>query len=160
MNAGRRGVRELLAGRLGARREQWGTASAFVVGFAVVLLACAGLVIDGGTALNARMTLADDVEQAARAGAQEIDVVALRAEDVVRLDQRAAEGRAYGYLGGLGYTVTSASALGDTVTVAAQDTVAPKLLGLVGVPPFVIRACAAAQAVTGGGTAAPAPGGC
>ena len=43
------------------RGDESGTATAFVVGFAIVLLACAGLVIDGGTALNARMTLADDV---------------------------------------------------------------------------------------------------
>lgn len=125
-----------------------GTATAFVVGFAVVLLACAGLVIDGGTALNARMTLADDVEQAARAGAQEIDIVALRSNDVVQLDARAAEGRARAYLGSLGYSVSAANALGDTITVGAQDQVVPKLLSLVGVPPFDISASATAQAVT------------
>ena len=125
-----------------------------------MLLACAGLVIDGGSALNARMTLADDVEQAARSGAQQIDVVALRSNGVVQLDERAAEGRAFYYLGGLGYGVVRADAAGDAVTVAAQDTVAPKLLSLVGVPPCEIRACAAAQAVTGAGAAAPAAGAC
>jgi Flp pilus assembly protein TadG len=130
------------------QRDESGTATAFVVGFAIVLLACAGLVIDGGTALNARMTLADDVEQAARAGAQEIDIVALRANDVVQLDPRAAEGRAHAYLGGLGYTVSSATAAGDQITVGAQDQVAPKLLSLIGVPPFDISASATAQAVT------------
>jgi Flp pilus assembly protein TadG len=129
-------------------RDESGTATAFVVGFAIVLLACAGLVIDGGTALNARMTLADDVEQAARAGAQEIDIVALRANDVVQLDPRAAEGRAYAYLGGLGYSVSTANAAGDQITVGAQDQVAPKLLSLIGVPPFDISASATAQAVT------------
>ncbi|HET6651722.1 MAG TPA: pilus assembly protein TadG-related protein [Nocardioides sp.] len=130
------------------RGDESGTATAFVVGFAIVLLACAGLVIDGGTALNARMTLADDVEQAARAGAQEIDIVALRANDVVQLDPRAAEGRAHAYLGGLGYTVSTATAFGDQITVGARDQVAPKLLSLVGVPPFDISASATAQAVT------------
>ncbi len=130
------------------RRDESGTATVFVVGFAIVLLPCAGLVIDGGTAINARMTLADDVEQAARAGAQEIDIVALRANDVVQLDPRAAEGRAHAYLGGLGYTVSSANAAGDQITVGAQDQVAPKLLSLIGVPPFDISASATAQAVT------------
>lgn len=130
------------------RGDESGTATAFVVGFAIVLLACAGLVIDGGTALNARMTLADDVEQAARAGAQEIDIVALRANDVVQLDPRAAEGRAHAYLGGLGYTVSTATAFEDQITVGARDQVAPKLLSLVGVPPFDISASATAQAVT------------
>lgn len=135
-------------GRRSSRRGESGTATAFVVGFAIVLLACAGLVIDGGNALNARMKLADDVEQAARAGAQEIDVVTLRTSDVVRLDARAAEGRARAYLGGLGYTTMNATALGDTVTVGAADQVAPKLLSLIGIPPFRISASATAQAVT------------
>ena len=84
--------------RAAAPRER-GTATAFVVGFAVVLLACAGLVIDGGSALNARMTLADDVEQAARAGAQEIDILTLRSSNLVQLDPRAAEARAQGVPG-------------------------------------------------------------
>jgi Flp pilus assembly protein TadG len=137
-----------LRDRLANRREESGTATAFVVGFAVVLLACAGLVIDGGNALNARMKLADDVEQAARAGAQEIDIVALRSNDVVLLDARAAEGRAMGYLGTLGYTTMTATATGDQVQVAAQDTVRTKLLLLVGVPDFDISASATAQAVT------------
>ncbi len=133
--------------RLPARTEH-GTATAFVVGFAVVLLACAGLVIDGGSALNARMTLADDVEQAARAGAQEIDIITLRGSSVVQLDPRAAESRARGYLGSLGYTAMNATALGDSVTVAAQDTVPTKLLNLIGISTFTISATATAQAVT------------
>ena len=47
------------------RRDEGGTATVFVVGFAVVLLACAGLVIDGGSAINARMKLADAEGRAA-----------------------------------------------------------------------------------------------
>ena len=56
--------------------------------------------------------------------------------------------RAPAYLGGLGYTVSSASAVGDQITVGAQDQVAPKLLSLIGIPPFDISASATAQAVT------------
>lgn len=137
-----------MTGRPRRVRDEDGTATAFVVGFAVVLLACAGLVIDGGSALNERMTLADNVEQAARAGAQEIDIVALRSNDVVQLDPRAAEARARGYLGSLGYGNVDATAFGDSITVGARDQVAPKLLSLVGVPPFDISATATAQAVT------------
>src|SRR5699024_8689066 len=73
------------------KREEGGTASAFVVGMAITLLAVAGLVVDGGNALNARMKLADDTEQAARAGAQQIDEVALRTTGNVRLDEAAAQ---------------------------------------------------------------------
>ena len=97
------------------RRDEGGTATVFVVGFAVVLLACAGLVIDGGSAINARMKLADDVEQAARAGAQQIDIDTLRGSNVVTLDGLAAEARARQYLNALGYTrVTVPPVTGDT----------------------------------------------
>jgi Flp pilus assembly protein TadG len=131
------------------RRDEDGTATVFVVGFAVVLLACAGLVIDGGSAINARMKLADDVEQAARAGAQEIDIVALRGQNVVTLDGLAAEARARNYLNAIGYTrITVPPVTGDTITVHAEDTTTTKLLSLIGVHDFDIAATATAQAVT------------
>ena len=131
------------------RRDEDGTATVFVVGFAVVLLACAGLVIDGGSAINARMKLADDVEQAARAGAQQIDIDTLRGSNVVTLDGLAAEARARQYLNALGYTrVTVPPVTGDTITVHAEDTTTTKLLSLIGVHDFDIAATATAQAVT------------
>ncbi|HEX5987499.1 MAG TPA: pilus assembly protein TadG-related protein [Nocardioides sp.] len=131
------------------RRDEGGTATVFVVGFAVVLLACAGLVIDGGSAINARMKLADDVEQAARAGAQQIDIDTLRGSNVVTLDGLAAEARARQYLNALGYTrVTVPPVTGDTITVHAEDTTTTKLLSLIGVHDFDIAATATAQAVT------------
>jgi Flp pilus assembly protein TadG len=150
-------------------RDQRGTATAFVIGFAVVLLACAGLVIDGGTVLNARMRLADDTEQAARAGAQEIDVEYLRRSNVVSLDQVAAANRADAYLGSIGYrsyrsaVVRSGNGQSTSVRVDAQDTVPTTMLRLVNISSFTIRATATAQAVTqlrdqpGQQPAAPAP---
>jgi Flp pilus assembly protein TadG len=138
-----------------SRRDERGTATAFVVGFAVVLLACAGLVIDGGTALNERMRLADDVEQAARAGAQQIDEVALRQGNGIVLDPAAAETRARSYLAQIGYTTYDAHVVtcadgtpAACVQVSAQDTVPTTLLRLAGVPPFTIHASAVAEAVT------------
>lgn len=131
-----------------ARRDERGAASAFVVGMAVTLLACAGLVVDGGTALNARMKLADDVEQAARAGAQEIDLVTLRSSGVVQLDQGAAQARAQTYLGGLGYDSGSVAVTGDAVTVSADDVVRTRLLTLIGIGTFDVSATATAEAAT------------
>ena len=55
-------------------RSEQGSATVFVIGFAIVLFLCAGLVIDGGLAINKRMRIADDAEQAARIGADSIDV--------------------------------------------------------------------------------------
>jgi len=136
------------------RSDESGTATAFVIGFAIVLLACAGLVIDGGTALNARMKLADDVEQAARTGAQQIDLPYLRANDAVRLEPVGAEAAAERYLASLGYSSYDAQVVPDgtgqlsSVRVVAQDTVPVTMLALIGVPPFDIRASATAEAVT------------
>jgi Flp pilus assembly protein TadG len=138
----------------GSRPDEDGTATAFVIGFAIVLLACAGLVIDGGTALNARMKLADDVEQAARTGAQQIDLPYLRANDAVRLEPVGAETAAENYLGSIGYSDYDAQVVPDatgrlsSVRVVAQDTVPVTMLALIGVPPFDIRASATAEAVT------------
>lgn len=128
------------------RRGERGTATAFVVGMAVVLLACAGLVVDGGTALNARMRLADDVEQAARAGAQQIDQDALRGSGVLRLDTAAATARSQGYISGLGYTNAGVQVNGDEITVAARDVVSTKLLTLIGINSFDVSANATAVA--------------
>lgn len=129
-------------------RDERGTASAFVVGLAVALLACAGLVIDGGTALNARMKLADDAEQAARAGAQQIDQAALRGSGVVQLDQDAAGTRARAHISSLGYTNAGVVVTGDTITVSATDAVSTVLLNLIGIGTFDISASATAEAVT------------
>ncbi len=137
------------AGRAPRRhRDEAGTATAFVIGFAVVLMACAGLVIDGGNALNARMKLADDVEQAARVGANQIDLDALRAGDPVSIDPAAADAEARGYLAALGYSRAGVTATTDTVSVTAEDTVPTALLQLVGISTFDISASATAQAAT------------
>lgn len=129
-------------------RDERGTATAFVVGMAVTLLAMAGLVVDGGNALNARMKLADDTEQAARAGAQQIDEVSLRTSGVVQLDQGAARQSASDFIARFGYTNAGVAVNGDEVTVGATDTVDTVLLSLVGFDRFDIRAVATAEAVT------------
>lgn len=132
------------------RRGERGAVSVFVVGMAVVLLACAGLVVDGGGALNARMKLADDVEQAARAGAQELSLEALRNPDggVVAVDSSAARARASQFISSRGYTVGAIAVQGDTVTVSASDTVDTVLLNLIGINDFDISATATSVAVT------------
>ena len=60
------------------RRDERGSATVFVIGFALILFLCAGLVIDGGLAINKRMRIADDAEQAARIGADSINVIEFR----------------------------------------------------------------------------------
>ncbi|MFB9251536.1 pilus assembly protein TadG-related protein [Sphaerisporangium melleum] len=59
--------------------------SVFVVIFSVVVFLLAGLLVDGGAAINARLRAADVAEQAARAAADQIDEEHLRATGQVRL---------------------------------------------------------------------------
>ena len=56
-----------------------GSMSVFTVIFSVVVFLLAGLLVDGGAAINARLRAADIAEQAARSAADQIDVEHLRA---------------------------------------------------------------------------------
>ncbi|MER7501205.1 flp pilus-assembly TadE/G-like family protein [Nonomuraea pusilla] len=67
------------------RARERGSMSVFTVLFSVVVFLLAGLLVDGGAAINARLRAADVAEQAARAGADQVDVESLRAGGEVRL---------------------------------------------------------------------------
>ncbi|GAB3886299.1 hypothetical protein GCM10027612_23150 [Microbispora bryophytorum subsp. camponoti] len=69
----------------GGRAGERGSMSVFVVLFSGVVFLLAGLLVDGGAAMNARLKAADIAEQAARAAADQIDVETLRATGEVRL---------------------------------------------------------------------------
>ncbi|WP_240506704.1 pilus assembly protein TadG-related protein [Thermoactinospora rubra] len=62
-----------------------GSMSVFTVLFSVVVFLLAGLLVDGGAAINARLRASDVAEQAARAAADRIDVEHLRATGQARL---------------------------------------------------------------------------
>jgi hypothetical protein len=128
------------------RRDERGSASAFVVGMTVTLVVVAGLVVDGGGALNARMTLADDVEAAAVAGAQATDVLRLRRDSVLVIDPELARERAFAVLDGRGYDGIDIDVTDETVTVTAHDTVPTQMLNLVGIHSFDIEATATSEA--------------
>lgn len=55
------------------RISEEGSITALVVVLAMTFVACAGLAIDGGRLVAAKIELGDQAENAARAGAQEID---------------------------------------------------------------------------------------
>ncbi|MEU6713205.1 pilus assembly protein TadG-related protein [Nonomuraea sp. NPDC046802] len=62
-----------------------GSMSVFTVLFSVAVFLLAGLLVDGGSAINARLRAADVAEQAARAGADQLDVDHLRTTGQARL---------------------------------------------------------------------------
>jgi Flp pilus assembly protein TadG len=59
--------------------------SVFVVIFSVVVFLLAGMLVDGGAAINARLRAADVAEQGARAAADQIDEEHLRETGQVQL---------------------------------------------------------------------------
>ena len=93
-----------------------GSLSIFMAVMAVGLLMAAGLAIDGGRKLNALGQARDIADNAARAGAQQIDRARARASGEVVLDPTAAEARAQSYLASVGRAGTVVVGL-DTVTV-------------------------------------------
>lgn len=64
-------------GPAGAARDR-GSMAVFTVIFSVAVFLLAGLLVDGGAAVNARLRAADIAEQGARAAADEIDTERLR----------------------------------------------------------------------------------
>jgi Flp pilus assembly protein TadG len=118
------------------------------------LFGLAGLVLDGGTHLAARQHAAGLAEQAARAGADQLDTTALRATGSPRVDEAAARSMACRYVRAAEPDATctvavTATPTGPEVAVRIQTTTATVLLGLIGVNTLHTDAQATAQAVTG-----------
>ncbi|MFH8368610.1 TadE/TadG family type IV pilus assembly protein [Streptomyces sp. NPDC018031] len=72
-------IRRWAALRWARTEEDRGSGAAAVIIFAVLFLALAGFVVDGGMSISQRERAADLAEQAARYAAQDIDEEALRA---------------------------------------------------------------------------------
>jgi Flp pilus assembly protein TadG len=133
------------------RRGQRGSATVFVLGFAAVLMVGAGLVVDGGLALNKRSQVADDAEQAARSGANAIDVAALRDRGQLVVDASQATAVASDFLSERGYTNIGVVVNGNEVTAAADGSVDTAILSLVGINTFTVHGEATATPETGTG---------
>lgn len=131
-------------------RGEQGSATVFAIGFAIVLFLCAGLVIDGGLAINKRMRIADDAEQAARIGADSIDVEEARRSERLVIDEGLARQRITAYMGDLGYGGGNwtAQVQGNRVAVSVNDWSKTYILNLFNVE-FPVRASAEAVPDTG-----------
>jgi hypothetical protein len=127
-------------------RSDRGTVTAFVVSFAIALLAVGGLVLDGGYLLAARERAYDEADAAARAGAQAIDVDALRSGGPATLSVTDVEQRVDDYLRASGRE-GAVEVHGDQVTVTITQERSMVLLGAFGVGPVTIEATGTASAV-------------
>ncbi|EWC64538.1 hypothetical protein UO65_0145 [Actinokineospora spheciospongiae] len=112
--------------------------TAFVVVLTTGILALAGLTLDGGLALAAKVRASGQAEAAARAGAQAIDLATYRASGTVRLVPAQAVAGARAHLAAEGATGT-VTVSGDTVTVTVTASQPTQLLGLVGIGSLRVR---------------------
>lgn len=131
-------------------REE-GSVSVFVIALVVVLMVVAGLVVDGGRAVNARSAAMDVAEQAARSGANQVDLAAMRDSGVVRIDPAAGRAAALDHLVAAGYAADRATVRADDeqVQVTVRDDVPTALLSLIFIRSFPVEGTATARAALG-----------
>ena len=127
-----------------------GMVTAFVVIFTLALVLVAGLVLDGGLALAAKVQAIDDAQAAARAGAQAIDIPTYRASGQITLDPALATADAEHYLAVAGHTGT-VSVNGEQVTVTVTITQATQILDLAGIDHLTETGTGTATAEQGNG---------
>lgn len=125
-------------------RDQHGRVSAFVVVLATACLLFAGLVLDGGLTLAAKTRAIGQAQEAARAGAQELDLSAYRTTGVFRLDPTHAQAAAQRYLTTVHATGT-VTVTGNTVTVTVTTRTPTQLLSLIGISEITVTAAGRAE---------------
>jgi len=129
-------------------RDDKGQVTAFVVVMITALLLCAGLVIDGGLALAAKIRATDEAQSASRAGAEEINLATYRDTATVVLNPAEATNAAEQYLASTGDR-GQVIVVGNTVTVTVEATQPTQILGIVGLHSMTVSATASASAVRG-----------
>lgn len=132
----------------GLAGDDRGQVTPFIVILAVAIVMFAGLVTDGGLALAAKVRAIGEAQEAARAGAQALDLATYRSSGTVRLVPGQARTLAQTYLASTSDTGTG-TVTGDTVTVTVTAHQHTQLLGLLGLDSLT---------VTGTGSAHPARG--
>ena len=108
--------------------DERGAVSTFLAVIALALLMAAGLAIDGGRKVTALREASHIADNAARAGAQAVDLDTLRTTGDLRLLPDQSADRVEEYLTTLGYSATNVIVNGPTVTVTVDITVDPVLL--------------------------------
>ncbi|MEV7393938.1 pilus assembly protein TadG-related protein [Streptomyces sp. NPDC091215] len=134
-----------LCGRAG---DDDGQVTPFVVILAVAIVMFAGLIVDGGLTLAAKVRAIGEAQEAARAGAQALDLSVYRNTGTLRLIPDQARARAQTYLASTHDTGT-VILTGDTVTVTVTAHQHTQLLGLLGLDSLTVTATGSAHPVRG-----------
>jgi Flp pilus assembly protein TadG len=131
-----------------------GTIAIFTAIFAVFVILLAGLLVDGGLAIHARERAADIAEQAARAGADDIDLTALRQTGEPSVDTATACEKAHQLAAAYADQLQAwgCAPSTDQVTVTITIKVELQLLNIVpGFHAFTMTSTATARPQRGGG---------
>lgn len=128
--------------------DERGQVTAMVAVLSVALLALGGLVFDGGQILTARREANNLARQAARAGAQHLDIAQART-GTFTLDAAAADAAARAYLDDQGVAPTSVRVTGDRVEVTVVLTQPTPLLAVLGITDRTVTATGSARAARG-----------
>jgi hypothetical protein len=115
---------------------------------AAALILMIGLVLDGGLTLAARERALSQAQEAARAGAQAINLAIYRQNGDLVLNPAQAEGDADAYLASIGATGTAA-ATGGRVTVTVTIVQPMQILDAAGLHAVTVHASASAVPVRG-----------
>jgi Flp pilus assembly protein TadG len=119
----------------------------WAIGLAFLAFTLCGVIVDIGGALTAKTATLDAAQQAARAGAQHLDLTGLRRDGRIRLDPAAARASAQTFLAQAGMTGT-VTATPAQVQVTARSTHRTVLLPVLGVRSIPITATAVAVPAT------------
>ncbi|WP_225319712.1 pilus assembly protein TadG-related protein [Micromonospora aurantiaca (nom. illeg.)] len=130
-------------------RRVWdeGQVTAFTVIWLAAALLLGGLVLDAGLAVSTKVNARAVANAAARAGARELDVFALRTNGTVRLDPVKARTAATSWIARAGLPGT-VNVDGNTVTVSVTTSRRTQLLHLAGIGSIPVHATATADAIT------------
>ena len=139
-----------MTGRGGRRRagRDGGQVTIFVVVMMAALVLLAGLVLDGGLTLAARERALGEAQEAARAGAQGIDLAIYRQNGKLVLSPGLAAADARAYLAGAGADGT-VTITGNLVTVTVTIVQRTQILDAAGLSAITVRATASATPVLG-----------
>jgi Putative Flp pilus-assembly TadE/G-like len=130
-------------------RDDRGSLTLFAVVLALGLLAMTGLVVDGGAKLTAQRRANNLAEQAARAGAEVVDVAALRTGTEVKINPTAASAAARAYLAAAGQPTGQVVVRGDSIDVTVTRQQPTAILGLLGVRELSVTGHGSAQLLEG-----------
>ncbi|HET7014768.1 MAG TPA: pilus assembly protein TadG-related protein [Streptosporangiaceae bacterium] len=130
------------------RERDSGSLTLMLAALLVVLLAFAGLVIDGGRQLDQKENAYAIAQEAARAGAGIVNTSTAYSSGTYRVDLPQAITAARSYLANAGYS-GSVTGTGDTIRVTVTVSENTTMLSLVGIDKMSATGIAVASLVTG-----------